>query len=51
MNRHTKIILLGAAVIGALLVAGIAGMTPQAEEPASYRPNDRANHHPADPNG
>lgn len=51
MNRHTKLVLLSAAIIGVLLAAGIAGMSLQANEPASYQPNDRANHHPVNPNG
>jgi hypothetical protein len=49
MRHRAKTILISAALLGVLLVAGIVGVSLQAEEAPSYRPNDRANHHPVNP--
>lgn len=48
MQRKNIAFWLSFAVIG-VLVLGIAGVSLQAEEPITYRPNDRANHHPVHP--
>lgn len=51
MQRKSKAILAGAVFLAMLLLAGIAGVSIQADEPLGHLPNDRANHHPLDPNG
>lgn len=49
MQRKSIALWVSIAVIG-VLVLGIAGVSLQADEPITYRPNDRANHHPVNPN-
>jgi len=51
MKHRARTILISATLLGVLLIAGIVGVSIQAEEASSYRPNDRANHHPVNPNG
>lgn len=50
MLRGNKVIWISAAVVGFIVLAGVAGISLQASEPVSKFPNDRANHHPLHPN-
>jgi len=49
MQRNSKAIWVSLAVLGVIILAGVAGISLQAEEPIAYGPNDRANHHPLHP--
>jgi hypothetical protein len=50
MHRKNKAIWISVAVVGFIVLAGVAGISIQANEPAPHYPNDRANHHPLHPN-
>lgn len=49
MPRKNKAIWISVAVLGFIVLAGVAGISIQASEPVSKYPNDRANHHPLHP--
>jgi hypothetical protein len=51
VERKAKFILIIAATLGALVLAGFVGVSYKDENVASQYPNDRANHHPLHPNG
>lgn len=46
MQRNKKAIWVTVAIIGFVVLAGAAGISIHASEPAPSHPNDRANHHP-----
>ena len=50
MNRSKGAILTTAVILGIVVLAGVLGVSLQASEPVSRYPNDRANHHPVNPN-
>lgn len=55
MRHKNKAIWISVAVVGFIVLAGVAGISIQANEPVSKHPpvskypNDRANHHPLHP--
>lgn len=49
MQRNTKVIWFTVAILGIITAVGIVSVSLQADSPVSYRPNDRANHHPLHP--
>lgn len=54
MQRSKGAILTTAVILGIVVIAGVLGVSLQASESAndqgSRYPNDRANHHPVNPN-
>ena len=48
---HKKSILVMLAALSAVVLAGFVSVSLSADEPMSYRPNDKANHHPRSVNG
>ena len=49
MQRKNKAVLILAASLGAIILAGFAGTSYTEEQTTSHYPNDRANHHPIRP--
>ena len=47
---HKKAFMVVAVALSAIVLAGFVSVSLTAEETATYRPNDRANHHPLHPN-
>jgi len=47
---HKKSFLIVMAALSAIVLAGFVSVSLSADEP-SYRPNDKANHHPRSVNG
>ena len=43
---HRKSILILMAMLSAVVLAGFVSVSLSANEPVSYRANDKANHHP-----
>ena len=43
---HKKSILIVMSALSAVVLAGFVSVSLSAEQPISYRPNDKANHHP-----
>jgi hypothetical protein len=48
---HKKAIVAVVVALSAIVLAGFVSVSLTAQEPISYRPNDRANHHPLHVNG
>ena len=48
---HKKAFLIVTAALSAIVLAGFVSVSLTAQEPITYRPNDRANHQPLHPNG
>ena len=48
---HKKSFLVVMAALSAIVLAGFVSVSLSAGEPVSYRPNDKANHHPRSVNG
>ena len=48
---HKKSILIVIAALGAIVLGGIVSVQLSADQPVSYWPNDKANHHPRSVNG
>ncbi|WP_162917252.1 hypothetical protein [Dongia deserti] len=44
--HYKKAVLIALAALSAIVLAGFVSVSLTAEEPVSYHPNDRANHHP-----
>ncbi len=51
MQRNNKVIWVTVAIIGFIVLAGVAGISIEASEPTPHYANDRANHHAVVPNG
>ena len=48
---HKKSILIVMAALSAIVLAGFVSVSLSADEPLSYGPNGKANHHPRSANG
>jgi hypothetical protein len=46
MVSHKKSFLIVMAALCAVVLAGFVSVTLSADEPVTYRPNGKANHHP-----
>lgn len=49
MQRKMSTLWITAAILGVVILAGVAGVSLRADAPSSHYPNDRANHHPVRP--
>jgi hypothetical protein len=48
---HKKSFLIVMTALSAIVLAGFVSVSLSADEPVSYWPNDKANHHPRSVNG
>jgi hypothetical protein len=50
VQHKTRALLIIAAALGAIVLAGFVGVSVKDDDFVPYRPNGKANHHPLHPN-